>query len=120
MAAPDPKEVIALAEQIVTLEEKLTAARAKWNRLFNVTEPAKRVRASQDGLTAMVLQFIELNDDVAFAIPAVAQALKEDELPVGRTLYRLAKTGRIANPKRGVYTALKTLEAEDKTEDPGF
>jgi hypothetical protein len=116
MTAPQPKEILTLAQQIVTLEEQLAAAKGKWNLLFNVAQPTKRTRSlAPDGLTARLLEFIAGSSGVAFTIRAVAEAVKEDELPVGRTLYRLAKTGRIANPQRGIYMSQKE---EDKNEAP--
>jgi len=114
MVAPKPKDVLPLAQEITRLEGQLADAKRKWNLMFGITEPEKKTRAlSPDGLTAKILQYIEGSIGVQSTITATAQAVSEDELAVGRALYRLARAGKIANPARGVYTSLLTPKEEE-------
>ncbi len=116
MVAPKPKDVLPLAQEITRLEGQLAEAKRKWNLMFGITEPEKKTRAlAPDGLTAKILVYIDESAGTQSTIPATAQAVSEDELVVGRALYRLAKAGKIANPARGVYTSLHTPQDEEAT-----
>jgi hypothetical protein len=122
MLTPQPKEVLALAQTIMTLEEQLATAKAKWNALFGAEGAEKKSRRVVDGadsnsLTSRILQLIATNPDVLYTIPTIVSSLGENELAIGRALYRLKTTGKISNPRRGTYTA---LESEEKTEAPGL
>jgi hypothetical protein len=104
--APKPKDVLPLAQEITRLEAQLTEAKRKWNLLFGVVETEKKTRSSSpDGLTAKIVNYIAESAGTISTIHAVAQVVQEDELAVGRTLYRLAKAGKIDNPGRGKYCA---------------
>jgi len=116
MAVPTPQDVIPLAQEITRLEAQLADAKRRWNLLFGSNEGEKKPRpASALSLTGRILNFINEHHSVQYSINTVAQALEESELPVGRSLYRLAMTGKISNPRRGIYTA---LESEDQNETP--
>ena len=110
--------MLPLAQEITQLELKLADAKRRWNILFGVAEAEKKTRsASPDGLTPKIIQFLEERRGNEFSIPEVAQSIHEDELPVGRALYRLAnKEKKIANPSRGRYAALeKEVTSEETT-----
>jgi hypothetical protein len=116
MAVPKPQDVLPLAKEITDLEARLAAAKRRWNLLFGVTEAGRTQRtAYPQGLPSRILQFLNERPGVRLAISNVAEALEETELPVGRALYRLAKTGKISNPARGRYMALEEVEDEFKT-----
>src|ERR1700722_13535044 len=102
MVAPKPQDVLHLAQEITQLEAKLAEARRKWNVLFGVVAPEKKTRTVRaDGLTSRVQNFIERYSGVPHSISEVAVGVGEPDLPVGRVLYRLAATGKIASPARG-------------------
>ena len=108
MIAPKPKDVLPLAQEITRLESQLAEAKRKWNLLFGVSEPERKTRSGlADGLTARILAYIDDSAGRASSITAVSQGVGAAELAVGRTLYRLAKAGKIANPARGTYMSLE-------------
>jgi hypothetical protein len=106
MQAPKPKDVLPLAQEITRLETQLADAKRRWNLLFGIEQAERKPRASSvDGITARIATFIVTHPDQDHTISSVAAALSEPELQVGRTLYRLAQTGKIENPSRGKYRA---------------
>ena len=118
MGAPKPKDVLPLAQEITRLEAQLAEAKRKWNILFGITEPEKRTRANAtDGVAENVLNYVLLNRGSELSISDVATATGLAELQAGRALYRLAQSGRIANPSRGRYTALPEPKIESVSEN---
>ena len=117
MIAPKPKDVLPLAQEITRLETQLAEAKRKWNALFGAEEPEKRSRnSSASGLTAKVLKYVEDNPGKELNISTGSRAVDEGDLAVGRTLYRLSRLGKIANPSRGFYSAIdKEVPSEEKT-----
>ena len=116
MAVPTPQDVIPLAQEITRLQAQLADAQRRWSLLFGSGEGEKKPRpASALSLTGRILTFISEHPGVQYSINTVSQAVEEAELPVGRALYRLAMTGKISNPRRGIYTA---LESEDQNKTP--
>lgn len=110
MVAPKPKDVLPLAQEITRLEGQLAEAKRKWNLLFGIEQVERKSRASSiEGITAKVLDFVLTHTDQDHSISSVAEAVSEPELQVGRTLYRLSRTGKITNPSRGMY---RTKEEE--------
>jgi hypothetical protein len=109
MSAPKPKDVLPLAQEITRLEAQLAEAKRKWNLLFGQADtPVKSSRAPREnGIAAKVLKYVELMGDAPLSISDVARGTGEEELAVGRALYRLARLQRIANPARGRYAALE-------------
>ena len=117
MQPPKPKEVHALAGEIIRLEIALAAAKEKYNALFGITAKEKRTRSmSLDGINAKALEFIEARPGQDLAISTVAVGIGEEEVAVGRSLYKLYSAGKIAKPKRGIYRAIeKEVSPEEKT-----
>lgn len=117
MVAPKPQDVLQLAQEITQLEAQLAAARRKWDVLFGVVAPEKKTHIRrEDGLTARVQAHVERYSGIEHSISQVAEGVGEPDLPVGRVLYRLAATGKIASPSRGRYKALeKEVPSEEKT-----
>lgn len=111
--APEPKEVLALAEKIVNVEKELTALKLQWERMFSPSEEntIKSTRGKRDGsFAAKVEALLSSDPGRVFTIGQVADALKEQPLKVGRTLFRLADTEHIENTGRGLYRAKQTPE----------
>jgi hypothetical protein len=116
MNAPKPKDVLPLAQEITKLEAQLAEAKRKWNALFGVEESEKRTRnSSASGLTGKILKYVEDNPGKELNISTVSRAVDEGDLAVGRTLYRLSKLGKIANPSRGFYSAIDKEETAEKS-----
>lgn len=116
MATPKPKDVLRLATEIVELENRLADLKRKWEFLLTGQPEDKPKRApksmSAHGLAAKIVKYLEDNPELDFSIAQVAVALDEPDLAVGKTLYRLAKTKKIANLHRGIYGALTISERE--------
>jgi len=103
---PDPKEVLALATQIVETKSLLGELNRKWESMFSSNgKSAPNRLAKSDNFTAKVRDAILATPGKSFTIAEVARILNADSLKVGRTLFRLAKTKKIDNPKRGKYRA---------------
>lgn len=110
---PKPKDVLPLAQEITELEKKLADAKRRWNTLFGIEETPRRGRqSSADTLASKVQTFIDDNEGGDFTISAVAKAVGGDEMAVGRSLYRLARLGKINNPARGKYCALTSYPSD--------
>ena len=66
-------------------------------------------RAKRDNSFPAQLKAILSSDPgKQFTIAEVAETAKVNSLKVGRTLFRLANTGHIENPKRGFYQTKRT------------
>ncbi len=113
---PKPEYVLELADKIVKAQKVLDALQAEWDGMFspNATMSLFGVknRAVRDGsFSSRVEAVITGEPGRLFTIGQVAQTLgTDDTLKVGRTLFRLHTTNRIANPQRGLYAANKPVE----------
>jgi hypothetical protein len=106
---PDPQEVLKLAAQIVETKSLLAELNSKWEMMFSQNGASRVPRAKRDNTFPAQLKAILASDPgKQFTISEVAETTKVDSLKVGRTLFRLANTGRIENPKRGFYQAKRT------------
>ncbi len=111
---PKPEDVLKLADDLVKAKKVLDDLQAKWDSIFIPTPAnAPSSRATRDGsFSSQAEAVITGEPGRAFTIGQVANALgTEDTLKVGRTLFRLYNTGRIANPTRGCYSSKPVLEA---------
>jgi hypothetical protein len=106
---PDPQEVLNLAAAIVETKATLNELNKKWEKLFSSAPNGASVnapRAARDNTFPSKLKAILSGEPGRlFTIGQVADIAGVETLKVGRTLFRLANTGHIDNPERGLYRA---------------
>ena len=111
--SPDPRTVLQLAKEIVDAEEALKSLQHRWEELFEsdsardaiVEHNAKLVSHRDISFASKVENLLLSSPNDFFSIKMVASMLDTDSLKVGRTLFRLANTGKIENRGRGLYQA---------------
>ena len=122
--SPEPRVVLQLAKEIVDAEETLKALQHRWDEIFavdstrNVSSDLFRPVPLRDvSFASQVEAVLQSAPNEPFTIRMVAAKLESDSLKVGRTLFRLANTGKIENPSRGLYQAkvraAKPVEEEE-------
>jgi hypothetical protein len=111
---PKPEEVLKLASDIVKATKVLEDLQARWDAIFPsepkpVPAPTRAIRESS--FASRVEAVVVGQAGLPLTIAQVAAALgTTDTLKVGRTLFRLYSTKRIANPERGRYSAKTQME----------
>jgi hypothetical protein len=107
---PTPEEVLKLAQEIKDTKAKLGELQTAWDAMFGLTHivgsvPVSAPRAKRENSFSSRVEAVILGEPGrAFTIGQVAEILGAETLEVGRTLFRLYKTNRIANPQRGMYS----------------
>jgi len=111
---PKPEDVLKLAEDIVAAKKMLSDLQTQWAAIFkgSADSVAVTVRTKRtDSFASQVEAVILGKPGKLLTIAEVATALgTDDTLKVGRTLFRLSNTKRIANPERGKYSTKTRLE----------
>ena len=115
---PTRQEVVALAEKIAEAETDLALLQKQWDALFGLTDttPQRKQRAQRgNSLPSRVMECFDNLPDRVFSVGDVADLVRTEPLKVGRVLFRLGETKRIAKAGRGLYRANVPF-AEEETQ----
>ena len=120
---PDPKEVLALAADIVESEKTLLSLKARWEQLFTNHSPyqlqtmqpkpeVKERTKRTDTFAAKIRTTLANSPDKRFTVEEIAKAVEGDPRKVGRALIRLRDDKTVFSSGRGLYSGKAMMPAE--------